>query len=283
MKKTLLLAISTAFFISSCNKSSKTLSDEEYAKLTEDDKRKVENALSGIVLNDDDLEISLFASEPMMTNPTNMDIDAKGRIWICEGYNYRNKLNPKNPYNAKGDRILIMEDTDKDGKADKSTVFYQGEDINSALGIAVLGNKVIVSCSPNVFVFTDENNDDKADKKEVLFSGIKGEQHDHAVHAFLFGPDGKLYFNYGNAGEGLLGKDGQPFKDDLGNVIDATGKPYREGMVFRCNPDGSGLEILGWNFRNNYEVAVDSYGRMWQSDNDDDGNKGTRINFVLQR
>ncbi|MGL4632152.1 MAG: PVC-type heme-binding CxxCH protein, partial [Leadbetterella sp.] len=132
-----------------------------------------------------------------------------------------------------------------------------------------------------VFVFTDENNDDVADKKEVLFTGIKGLQHDHAVHAFVFGPDGKYYFNYGNAGEGLLSKEGNSFKDVEGNIIDGSGKPYREGMVFRCNPDGSDLEILGWNFRNNYELAVDSYGRMWQSDNDDDGNKGTRINYVM--
>ncbi len=56
---------------------------------------------------------------------------------------------------------------------------------------------------------------------------------------------------------------------------------YKQGKVFRCNIDGSNVEILGHNFRNNYEVAVDSYGRMWQSDNDDDGNKGVRINYVM--
>jgi putative membrane-bound dehydrogenase-like protein len=281
MSKYLLLYCFACSIILSCKKESSTTSEVPYSSFSEDDKRKVENALAGIELNDPELEVTLFASEPMMNNPTNMDIDEKGRVWICEAFNYRNSLNPTNPYKNIGDRILIMEDTDKDGKADKSTVFYQGEDINAALGIAVLGNKVIVSCSPNVFVFTDENNDNKADKKEILFSGIKGEQHDHAVHAFLFGPDGKLYFNYGNEGRGIMGKNGQPFKDELGNIIDGSGKPYREGMVFRCNPDGTDLEILGWNFRNNFELTVDSYGRMWQSDNDDDGNKGTRINYVM--
>ena len=54
-------------------------------------------------------------------------------------------------------------DDDGDGVADKSTVFYQGTDINSALGICVLGNKVIVSCAPNVFVFTDEDGDGNGD------------------------------------------------------------------------------------------------------------------------
>ena len=52
-------------------------------------------------------------------------------------------------------------------------------------------------------------------------------------------------------------------------------------MVFRCDPDGSNVESLAHNFRNNYEVAVDSYGTMWQSDNDDDGNRGVRINYVM--
>ena len=53
-------------------------------------------------------------------------------------------------------------------------------------------------------------------------------------------------------------------------------------MVFRCNLDGSDFETLGWNFRNNWEVAVDSFGTMWQSDNDDDGNRGVRINYVME-
>ncbi|OYU68192.1 MAG: hypothetical protein CFE22_00470 [Cytophagaceae bacterium BCCC1] len=279
MKKlSILLAISLCSFLSDQRE---PLTAEAYAKLTESQKRTVEHALDGIELKDPELEISLFASEPMMTNPTNMDIDAKGRVWICEAYNYRNALNPRNPYNPKGDRILIMEDTDKDGKADKSKVFYQGEDINAALGIAILGNKVYVSCSPNVFVFTDENGDDIPDKKEILFSGIGGLQHDHGMHAFVFGPDGKLYFNFGNSGNTLISKNGKSYLDDKNKVITGDGKPYREGMVFRANEDGTDLEPLAWNFRNNYELALDSYGKMWQSDNDDDGNRSTRINYVM--
>src|SRR5690606_28431258 len=90
----------------------------------------------------DGLEVGLFASEPVFSNPTNIAIDARGRIWVCEAYNYRNRLNPNNPVKEEGDRILILEDTDQDGVADKSTVFYQGTDINAALGICVLGNKV---------------------------------------------------------------------------------------------------------------------------------------------
>src|ERR1700755_111104 len=83
------------------------------------------------------LQVELFASEPMFSNPTNMDIDSRGRVWITEAYNYRNQYNPKNPYKKEGDRIVILEDTDGDGKADSTKVFYQGTDVNAALGIAV--------------------------------------------------------------------------------------------------------------------------------------------------
>jgi putative membrane-bound dehydrogenase-like protein len=228
------------------------------------------------------LEVTLFASEPMFSNPTNMDIDARGRVWVCEAYNYRNQYNPKNPVKKEGDRIMILEDTDGDGKADNSKVFYQGTDINAALGICVLGNKVIVSCSPNVFVFTDEDGDDVPEKKEILFQGIKGVQHDHAIHSFLFGPDGKLYFTMGNEGVLLVDAKGDTVRDIHGNKIVANGKPYRDGMALRCNPDGTGVEVIGNNFRNNYELTVDPFGTVWQSDNDDDGNKATRINYVME-
>lgn len=223
----------------------------------------------------DGLQVELFASEPMFSNPTNMDIDSRGRVWITEAYNYRNQYNPKNPYKKEGDRIVILEDTDGDGKADNSKVFYQGTDVNAALGIVVLGNKVIVSCSPNVFVFTDEDGDDVPDKKEILLQGIKGVDHDHAIHAFNFAYDGRLYFNMGNEGGILLDAKGD-------TVVNANGKPLRDGLVLRMNEDGSGLEVIANNFRNNYELTVDPYGTIWQSDNDDDGNKATRINYVME-
>jgi len=243
------------------------------------------------------LEIGLWAAEPIFSNPTNIDIDERGRVWVCEGVNYRKWANP--PLRPEGDRIVCLEDTDGDGKADKSTVFYQGMDVNAALGICVLGNKVIVSCAPNVFLLTDTDGDGKADKKEVIFTGIGGVQHDHSVHAFVFGPDGKLYFNFGNEGRQLKRPDGKEVVDTDGNIVAAGRRapkaagapkpasdnrgPYREGMVFRCDPDFSNVETLAWNFRNNYEVAADSFGTLWQSDNDDDGNRGVRINFVMDR
>ena len=242
--------------------------------------RNPKNAISGLEIAED-LEVQLFASEPMVVNPTNIDIDPLGRVWVTEGVNYRMHLNPGNPENPKGDRIVILSDEDGDGKADQAKEFVRDPEINAALGICVLGNEVIVSCSPNILKFTDLDGDDIADKKDTLFSGIGGFQHDHGAHAFTFGPDGKLYFNFGNSGTQLLDKNGNVIIDQLGRPIKADGKPYHQGMVFRCDPDGSNVEVLAHNFRNNYEVAVDAFGTMWQSDNDDDGNRGVRINYVM--
>ncbi|WP_114749056.1 PVC-type heme-binding CxxCH protein [Pleomorphovibrio marinus] len=249
-----------------------------FEKLSEEEKRQPENALLGIQVADG-LEASLFASEPMITNPTNIDIDHKGRVWVCEAYNYRPEITG-NDTKPEGDRIVILEDTTGDGKADKSTVFYQDPELNAPLGIWVMGNQVIVSQSPYVWLLTDTDGDDVADKKEILFQGIDGEQHDHGMHAFVFGPDGKFYFNFGNSGGQIKDKDGNLIVDKFGKTVNTEN--YKEGLVFRCNPDLTEFEVLGQNFRNNYEVAVDSYGTMWQSDNDDDGNKGVRINYVME-
>ncbi len=235
------------------------------------------------------LKATLFASEPMMSNPTSIDIDHLGRVWVCEGVNYRafaNKdlIGPDRP----GDRLLILEDLDHNGVADKASVFYQGHDIDSAHGVLILptvdgvGTRALISAGDSIFYLIDDNGDLKADRKEILFTGISGAQHDHGIHAVHFGPDGKLYFNFGNYGKQIKDREGKPIIDMMGNEVNDSRQPYQEGMVFRCNLDGSEFETLGWNFRNNWEVCVDSFGTIWQSDNDDDGNRGVRLNFVME-
>ncbi len=233
----------------------------------------------------DGLEATLFASEASgLLSPADIDVDHLGRVWVCEVVNYRHR----NGERKEGDRILVVEDTNGDGVSDKQTVFFQGHEVDSALGIGVFptpsgkGTRVIVSCAPNVWIFTDEDGDLKADKKEAFFTNVGQPQHDHSTHAFIFGPDGKLYWNVGNTGKQVFDAAGKPIVDLAGNEVNDSGKPYRQGLVFRCNIDGSQFEVLGNNFRNNYEVTVDSFGTLWQSDNDDDGNKGVRINYVME-
>ncbi|MBX3421255.1 MAG: ThuA domain-containing protein [Pirellulaceae bacterium] len=224
------------------------------------------------------LQVTLAASEPMLQSLTNLDVDHRGRVWVCEVVNYRGHLGKR----PAGDRILILEDEDADGVMDTCKVFYQGTDIDSAMGICVLGNRVIVSASPNVWSFVDEDGDDVPDRKDLLFSKTGQPQHDHSAHSFIFGPDGKLYWNFGNTGQAVHDAQGQPVVDMAGNQVIDNGQPYYGGMVFRCNLDGSEFETLAHNFRNNYEIAIDSFGTLWQTDNDDDGNKAARVNYVME-
>ena len=228
-----------------------------------------------------ELDVGLFAAEPLLANPSNIDVDHLGRVWVCEVVNYRHFRNKDAEPREAGDRILIIEDTDGDAVADKETVFYQGRDIDSAHGICVLGDRALVSANDSVFFLIDTDGDLQADKKEILFTGIGGVQHDHGIHAFVFGPDGKLYFNFGNHGRQIKDKNGKQIVDLAGNKVVADSQPYNQGMIFRCNLDGNQFETLAWNFRNNWEVCVDSFGSLWQSDNDDDGNRATRINYVM--
>lgn len=225
----------------------------------------------------DGLEAKVFAAEPMITNPTNITVDARGRVWVCDVVNYRGNQGKR----PEGDRILVLEDTDGDGRADKSTVFYQGHDVDSALGICVLGEKVIVSCSPDVFVLTDNDGDGRADDKQLLYTNTGDKQHDHSAHAFVFGPDGCLYWNIGNFLKGVFDPDGKAVVDILGHQVLNNGKPYQQGMAFRQNLDGGELEVLAHNLRNSYELTVDAFGDVWFTDNDDDGNRGTRFCFTL--
>ncbi|MBI3683240.1 MAG: PQQ-dependent sugar dehydrogenase [Acidobacteria bacterium] len=219
------------------------------------------------------LEITLWAWEPMLVNPTNIDIDAKGRIWVLEAVNYRRKLKNQPDYAPAGDRILILEDTNGDGKADRRTVFDQSPELRSPLGISVLGDKVIVSQSPDIIVYTKDEND-KVVKKEVLLTGWSGTDHDHGVHAVIFGHDGRYYWDAGDQGFDVKDKEGRRW-------VSSREGPFYAGTVLSMNPDGSDFRVLAHNFRNPYEVAMDSFGSLWQTDNDDDGNAWTRLNYVM--
>jgi putative membrane-bound dehydrogenase-like protein len=116
------------------------------------------------------LEVTVWAQSPMLKNPTNIDIDAAGRIWVTEGVNYR-RHKERDP---KGDRVMVLEDTDGDGRADKATPFVQEPTLVAPLGMAVIGNKVIVSNAPDLIVYTDVDRnlrfDPAIDKREVLLT-----------------------------------------------------------------------------------------------------------------
>ena len=231
----------------------------------------------------DGLQVELFAHEPMLINPTSIDVDHKGRVWVAEAVNYR-RVNFNRPIlRPEGDRIVVLTDTNGDGKADDAVTFYQGKEIVAPLGVCVVpypdgkGQKVFVAQSPDILVFEDKDGDLKADGPPKKFlTGFNGFDHDHGVHGLSIGPDGKLYFTVGDAGvKGLQSADGK------GPKFTSNGTDCRAGTVWRCDIDGTHLELIAHNFRNNYECCVNSFGEVWLSDNDDDGNQQTRICYVM--
>ena len=185
------------------------------------------------------LEVTLWAKSPMFFNPTNMDVDYMGRIWVAEGRGYRafrNKFAAQ--YAKQGDRIMVLADTNQDGKADKSHVFVQDKQLIAPLGIAVIDNKIVVSQPPSIIVYHDVDRDavfdPKVDKKEELLTGFGGYDHDHSLHAVTTGPSGQWYFNSGNAGTHLV-------RDKEGFTI-KVGSSYKGGSpsVTKKGPNQGG-------------------------------------------
>jgi putative membrane-bound dehydrogenase-like protein len=216
-------------------------------------------------------------------NPTCIDVDHLGRVWVCESVNYRCKLHGKPLNRPEGDRIVILEDTTGSGKADKVTTFYQSPELLAPLGIAVAkdpvgpGWKVFVCQSPDILVFTDSKGTGKADgPPKKLLTGFRGIDHDHGVHGILIGPDMKLYFSVGDQGVSNLQS-----ADGKGRKWTTNDTDCQKGTIWRCSLDGTGLELLAHNFRNEYEPCVDSFGTIMVSDNDDDGSDQTRICYVM--
>ena len=248
---------------------------------------------------DPNLEVTLWAKSPMFYNPTNMAIDPQGRIWIAEGVNYREKLGIRR---EEGDRIVVLIDSDGDGSADQSKVFWQDPYLESPLGIAVFDNQVIISQPPDIVVLTDVDRnlqfDPSVDKKEVLLTGFNGRQHDHSLHSVTSGPDGKWYFNSGNCGAIFTDNSGKTFRmntnyrggasdeyfytptNELKGAKSDDGYVWSSGFSVRMNPDGTDAEIIGHGYRNSYEQVVSSMGDLFQSDNDD--YSSCRNSYVLE-
>jgi putative membrane-bound dehydrogenase-like protein len=245
------------------------------------------------------LEITLWAASPLLQNPTNIDIDRDGRIWVAEGVRYRSH-HARQP---EGDRIVVVQDKDGDGKAESTHTFVQEPALIAPLGVSVIDNKVIVAQPPDLIVYTDVDRnlrfDPAVDKREVLLTGFQGVNHDHSLHSVTVGPDGKWVFNAGNTGAMFTDKSGKTFRifsayrpNPVGpfkfphDPAAHAGKPSDDGHVYiggftvRMNPDGTNAEIIGHNYRNSYEQSVTSLGDIFQNDNDDP--PACRVSWVME-
>ena len=219
------------------------------------------------------LEAKLWAGTELLHSPVAMDVDARGRVWVTEDLQGSGEKDTHA-------RIKILEDSDRDGKADSVKEF--GPTFSSKpMGISVFDNKIVVSMAPNIHVYTDINRDDvfdpKVDKEEIIAKGFHGRTHDHALHAVVPGPSGKWYVNHGNIGADITMSDGREIHassyysqnpQSIGRKS-FDGRIYVGGFGLRMNPDGSGAEVIFQNSRNAHAMSVTSFGDVLQADNDD--------------
>ncbi|HUF63858.1 MAG TPA: PVC-type heme-binding CxxCH protein [Verrucomicrobiales bacterium] len=137
-------------------------------------------------------EVRLFAAEPDVINPVGMCWDDRGRLWVVELLEY--PLGAPEGQKPR-DRVKVLEDTDRDGRADKVTVFADG--LNLATGILVGNGGVYVGQAPDLLFFQDTDGDDVADRREVVLTGFGLEDRHELLNGFTWGPDGWLYMTHG--------------------------------------------------------------------------------------
>jgi len=140
------------------------------------------------------MKVNLFASEkefPELVNPVQMSWDTKGRLWVAVWPTYPHWK----PGEKMNDKLLIFEDTNGDGKADKMTVFV--DDLHCPTGFEFYKDGVIVAQQPELLFLRDTDGDGKVDKRERVLSGIDSADTHHAANSFVLDPGGALYFQEG--------------------------------------------------------------------------------------
>ncbi len=194
--------------------------------------------------------VQLFAAEPEIQKPMNMAFDARGRLWVSGSTEY--------PYPASADRpgrdsIRVLEDTDRDGRADKVTVFADG--LSIPIGLYPYKNGVIAFSIPNIWFFDDTDGDGKADRREILYGPFDYLHDTHGMNnAFRRGFDGWLYANHGWANTSTVrGRDG--------NQVVLPG-----GNTYRFKPDGARIEHFTHGQVNPFGMTFDPLGDLFNAD-----------------
>lgn len=196
-------------------------------------------------------EISLFASErefPELANPLAMTFDTRGRLWVITSPTYPHV----GPDETPDDKVVILEDTNRDGRADRLKVFADGLYIPT--GFALGDGGVYVSQQPDLMFLQDTNGDDKADVRRIILHGFGTEDSHHSIHAFQWGPDGALYFQEGTF---------------LHSQVETPYGPVRleEAGVWRYEPRTEKLSVfVSYPFANPWGHVIDRWGQNFVSD-----------------
>ena len=192
-----------------------------------------------------------FAVEPMIGNIIDFTWDARGRMWAVETQDYPNNLLPDS---VRGnDRILIIDDTDRDGRADQVTVFADG--LNLATSLTFANGGLVVGQAPHMLFFRDTNGDDKADERKILFSGFPRNDTHGSISNLRYGFDNQVWGSVGyNGFRGTVGS------TTYGGTAACTGNNYPcrgdfGSGYFRFPKDGSALEYIARTSNNTWGLG----------------------------
>ncbi len=220
---------------------------------------------------DDRLSVTLFAEQPQIVTPTGVDVDDTGRVWAIESNSH---FRPENYAGHASDRLLLLEDTDGDGKADKITPFADGFRFAMSVKVRPQG-KVYVATRREVIILEDTDGDAKADRrKTILTLETKGDYPHNGLAGLAFDAMDNLIIGLGeNLGESyvLVGSDGR--KQTGGG---------EGGNVYRARPDGSGLARVATGFWNPFASSFDAFGRLFTVDNDPDSRPPCRLIEIVE-
>ncbi|MGB0953240.1 MAG: ThuA domain-containing protein [Planctomycetota bacterium] len=250
--------------------------------------------------------VELVAAEPLLANPVAIEIDHQGRIYVAETYRQETEGVPDNrtfpewleddlrlqtveeraamtlehhpefatEWTDRDDRISLLIDEDGDGVAESSRLFAHGfSDLvdGTGSGLLAVGNDVYYTCIPKLWKLTDADRDGVAESGVALHHGygVRVAFRGHDMHGLVLGPMGKLYFSIGDRGYHVINQEGE-----------LLAEPGR-GAVFRCNLDGSELEVFATGLRNPQELAFDDFGNLFTVDNNCDAGDRARLVHVL--
>ena len=252
------------------------------------------------------ITVDLFAAEPMLGNPVALCLDNVGRVFVSETYRYRTSTLDIRHYmfmleddlasrtiedreaqvkkhfpgdwqklGIETEVVRVVEDRNRDGKADFSAVYAAG--FNSVLdgiasGVLAHNGSVWFTNMPSLWKLDGMDKDGHAVKREELSRGygVRFSFTGHDMHGLIIGPDGRLYFSFGDRGAHVKTKEG------------ATLAFPDEGAVFRCELDGSHMEVFCRGLRNPQELAFDKFGNFFTGDNDSDQGDRERWEYLVE-
>ncbi|TLD70072.1 c-type cytochrome [Phragmitibacter flavus] len=257
-----------------------------------------------------ELKAEVWAGAAMLANPVAFAFDEKGRMFLAEThrqgvgvpdnrahaywleddvkaqsvedrvkkYEKWQHRTPLTTFTGAGEMVRMIADSNGDGVADLTTDFagpFNEVLDGTAAGLIVKDGEVWFTCIPHVWKLSDKDGDGKAEVKDKVFTGfgVRDAFRGHDLHGLVWGPDGRLYFSMADRGYNIPMPDGSRLRDPMDDG---------RGAVFRCWPDGTGLEVFAKGLRNPQELAFDALGNLFTVDNNGDSGDRARLVHVVE-